>query len=280
MKKNRSGWTLFLAVLICISCIASLTCNAYADGIYVEPVQGIPFPPTPIPEQDYSYYPEYTAPDYSYEYYQYLYPYSHTGTLVCSRATVRKSPSASSGEYGKLKNGQTCVIVGKYNEWLIIDLASCNFNSNPSGYGYVKEGLIKSDPYWIVTTQYTYLYATPWQSANLRNGEQSNRVFLVIEENYPFYAVQCTESTAGSSFIYQWDIGRYSKDGQDLYVIAEDKVPILDGPYGRQTSTLERFTIVNVTGYNGEYYYVTVNVGTNNEFSGWVKSQYCQKIIN
>ncbi len=226
------------------------------------------------------------------------YNYTISGTVICRQLNVRSEPKTSAKSYGKLKNGQTVIIVGEYDDWTVVDLSSCGFNMQ--GTGYVKKGLIKPDPHWIVLTQYTNLYATPWQMTNPKNGEQSGRVMLVIEENYPFYAVQCCEETPGTSFIYMGDVGQYSQYGQNLYVVAEKNVPIYDAPWGRQISTLDRFTIVNVEaggyGYSGiqEYpfenyeqyyesdgfYYVTVNYGQNDAFSGYVPIQYIQKIIN
>ncbi len=235
------------------------------------------------------------------DYTQYLSPYSHQGTVVCRQCNVRSSPKTSASSYGKLKNGQTCTIIGEYGEWTMVDLSSCGFNDQ--GYGFVKKGLIETDPYWIVLTQYTYLYATPWQMNGSRNGEQSDRVMLVIEEQYPWYAVQCCENTPGTSFVYFGDVKQYSQPGQNLHVIAEDQVPVYDAPWGRQISMLDKFTIVNVEyGYYGgnsgiqEYPFdnnysdqcyevdgftcVTVNYGQNNAYTGYVKSQYVQRIIN
>ena len=265
-----------LAILLVYVLFGTLmSTEAYADGYnegaYI--VQDMPYevyPPT---------YPEiYVEPANPYA--QYFYPYSHTGTVVCSRCTLRSEPNARSQEYGKLTNGMTCKIAGKYEDWLIIDMSSVHVSNNPGGYAFVKSGLIKQDPYWIATTQYTYLYATPWQTDNMRNGEQSDRFFLVIEEQYPFYAVQCTERAAGTSFIYQWDIGQYSKEGQNLYLCVEDQVPVYEVPTGNVICTVDRYTIVNVNGQSNGMYHVTVNPGTSNEFYGCVNTQHFQRIIN
>jgi hypothetical protein len=234
------------------------------------------------------------------DYYNYLYPYTRQGTVLCRQLNVRVSPKTSAKSYGKLKNGQTCTIVGQYNDWIMVDLNSCGLSGDGQSFGFVKYGLIEFDPGWIVLTQYTNLYATPWQTFNYKNGEQSGRVLLVIEQNYGYYAVQCCESTPGTSFIYAGDVGQYSQYGQNLYVVAEDKVPVYDAPWGRQISTLDRFTIVDVAygGYgntgiqqypfetydecyeNDGFTYVTVNYGQENAYGGYINSQYLQKIIN
>ena len=228
----------------------------------------------------------------------YTYNYSRPGTVLCRQCNVRSEPKTNAKSYGKLKNGQTVTIVGEYGDWTIVDLSSCGFNTQ--GTGYVKKGLIVPDPCWIVLTQYTNFYATPWNINGYKNGEQSGRVVLLIEEYYPFYAIQCCESTPGTSFIYMSDVGQYSQYGQNLYVVADEKVPVCDAPWGRQISSLDRFTIVNVLsgGYansgiqdypfdnydqcyeNDGYYYVAVNYGQQDEYYGYIKTQYLQKIIN
>ena len=259
MKKElrrTHSFGMLLALLLCICLIASLTITAHAECY-----------------QGTSIVPEGYPPEFA----QYLYPYSHTGTVICSQCNLRPDVTTD-WSYGQLKNGDTCVIVGKYDDWLIIDLASCKIDQ--TGYAFVKKELIKEDPYWIVTTQYTNLYATPWENEKMKNGEQYNRVFLVIEEQYPFYAVQCKESSAGTSFIYQSEIGKFSKDGQNLYVCAEDNVPIYDTRYWYQIGTIDIFTIVDVYSSSNGYYSVVVNEGEWNEYTAGVNSQYLQKIIN
>ena len=262
MKKNRSSkiFPALLAVILMISIFGGLSTTAYADSGII-----ISFPANEV--NPYS---------------QYMYPYAHTGTVICRKLTVRAGPSMSAQSYGRISNGKSCKIIGRCEGWLILDLASCDFAEYQSGYGFVKEDLVKQDPYWIAVPQYTNLYATPWQNANLKNGEQDNRVYFVIEEQYPFYAVQCCEDTAGTSFIYMQDVVPYSPEGQDLHVCVENEVPVYDAPWGEmhQMITLEKFTIVDVVGQNGNYFYVTVVSENNYGVSGWVEIPYIQDIIN
>ena len=209
----------------------------------------------------------------------YFYPYYRSGTVVCSQLTLRSTPSTSGKEYGKLKNGQTCVILGEYDEWFIIDLSSVGISGD---YGFAKSALIKEDPAWIVLTQYTYMYTDPWEYDDAkRNGEQSGRVCLVISESRAFYCVQCKENSPGSSFIRKRDVGQYSQYGQNLHVVAEADVPVYEAPFGGGTKdVLGRFTIVNVDAYSDIYCHVTVNTGEANQYDGWVESRYLQRIIN
>ena len=283
MKKNLSCKSLIAALLCGLMLMAVLPLTAYAqDGppIFVDPYYSSPdqaiIVEAPPFEPAYTEQPAEVAP-----YQDSMFQYAHYGTVASTRLTVRREPDSNSSGYGKITNGQSCKIVGRYGGWLILDLSSLGLPDAPEGIGFVKSNLIRENPYWIATTQYTLMYATPWQKTNLENGEQSDRVFLVLEEEYPFYAVQCTEHAAGTSFIYQSDVGRYSRDGENLYVCAEDKVPLLDSPYGNQISTIDRFTIVNVDSNYGDYTRVTVNFRDYNAaYSGWVKTQYIQKIAN
>ncbi len=262
MKKNiscnflRTALVSFLLVCMVFVC---MPINGFATGI----------------DEAYFYFDcDATTPASDNHYYQ----YSQTGTVVCSQLTVRSEPSASSSEIGKMKNGQTCTIVGRQDDWLIVDVSSCRFQDVYWGYGYVKDNLIKLDPYWIATTQYTELFATPWENS-LKNGEQYDRVFLVIGEQYPFYAVQCKEYSAGTSFIRMQDVGRYSQDGQNLHVCAEDDVLLYEGPYGDPIRTVDKFTIVNVDMVDGDYCHV-VSMDSQDYFDGWMQNHFIQRIAN
>ena len=218
--------------------------------------------------------------DGSDPYAPYFYQYYRTGTVVCSQLTVRNSPSTNGKEYGKMKNGQTCVILGEYDEWFMIDLSSIGVSSG--GYGFAKSALIKEDPAWIVLTKYTYMYTDPWNYYGAkRNGEQTGRVCLIISENQDFYCVQCKENSPGSSFIRKYDVGQYSQYGQNLQVVAENDVPMYEAPFGGGTKdVLARFTIVNADAYSDVYCHVTVNTGTEKQYDGWVETRYLQRIIN
>ena len=210
----------------------------------------------------------------------YLYAEPHQGVVICTQLTVRGRASTNASALGRLKNGQLCSIVGHYNDWYIIDLAASGLTSNTNTYGFVREGLVRQDPYWIVTTQYTYLYASPWRIDNLRNGEQANgRVLLVVEENYPWYCVQCKETSAGSAFVRFSDIGQFSQAGQNLYVVAEDKVPFYTDDW-KNAGELSRLTIADVIDVSGEYSRVLLYAGTDKETTGWVRSFSLHRIVN
>ena len=213
----------------------------------------------------------------------YLFPYRYSATVIATRVSVRSGPSVRSSSYGQLKNGQTFMIVGRYNDWYIVDLDSCKFSRDSSGYGFLQASFVKENPSWIVVPGSTFLYATPWQQPDgiqHKNGQQSNRVYLVIEQQPPFYAVQLCENSPGTAFIYMNDVPRYSYEGQDLYVCVEDKVPMYDAPWGNKRSSVSRFTVVNVIENYDGFYEVVVNYGTANEYTGWVQEQYFQKVIN
>ncbi len=209
------------------------------------------------------------------DYDMYLYGYNRTGVCICTQCTLRATPSTNGTSVGRLRNGETCYIVGQYgNDWFMVGLGD-------GSYGFVKAGLVKADPMWIVLTKYTYLYATPWDTGDfggLRNGEQSGRAMLVLGQRGSYYAVQCREGTAGTSFVHTWDVGSYS-NGANLYVCAE-QVDLLDSPSGTKVTTADRFTIVTVDSMSGDYYHVVVNAGTAEETSGWVLSRFIHPVIN
>jgi len=209
----------------------------------------------------------------------YLYAEPHPGIVVCTQLTVRNRPATGGKQIGQLKNMQICTIVGKYNDWYILDTYESGLPSDAYAYGYAKDSLILQDPYWVVTTKYTPLYCSPWRMDNLRNGEQSGRVLLVIEENYPWYCVQCKESTAGSSFVRREDIGQYSTAEQNLYVVVQDKAELLSEDWA-PVETLSRTTIADVIETRGAYSHVRLYAGTDKETIGWILSKYLQRIVN
>ncbi len=210
----------------------------------------------------------------------YLYPFERYGTVICTQLTVRSAPSTGATEYGKMKNRQNCRIVGEYQTWFMVDLASIGITNSQASYGFVQASLIKEDPAWIVLTKYTYMYTDPWNSyIPKQNGQQSGRVLLVISENDEFYCVQCREGTAGSSFIHKWDVGQYTKDGMPSYVVVGDKVPMYDTNWNL-VEELSYYTIVKVLNSTDDHYYIALNYGTEQERHGWVQRDYIQRIIN
>ena len=203
------------------------------------------------------------------------YEYERPGTVICTQLTVRSSPSTNASEYGKLKNGQTCTILGHVDDWYALDLASCSFKKYSNGVGYVKDSLVVEDPHWIATTKYTYLYTDPWYT-NKTNGEQKGRVFLVISENQWYYCVQTRETTAGSSFILKSDVEQYSSYNEYNFVVINDSIPVYDDSLSQQIATLKKFDIVQFIISNGEFYQVKMK----DESIGWVQSSQLQRIIN
>ncbi len=139
----------------------------------------------------------------------YLYGEDHYGIVICTRLTVRDRASTGGASLAKLKNGQPVKILGVTadSSFYLLDPESCGISDTTRyPYGYVKTELVKIDPYFIATTRLTNLYATPWSTA-LKNGEQNNRFFLVIDQYNDWYAVQNAESTPGTAFIRTRDVG-------------------------------------------------------------------------
>ena len=197
-----------------------------------------------------------------------------TGTVICTQLTVRSTPSTNGKSCGKLKNGQTCTIIGRTGDWYIIDLASCGFKNYPEGTGYAKASLIVEDPRWIVLTKYTVMYADPW-SMQKSNGEQSSRVLQVISENEWLYCVQTRETTAGSSFILKSDVGQYSNPDEYNFVVVGGDAALYDDTLSEQIATLKTFDIVQFIVSRDNFYKVRFE-----DSVGWVKKTQLQRIIN
>ena len=211
----------------------------------------------------------------------YLYSMPTYGIVICRQMNVRDKASTSGTSFGQIKNGQPVKILGKSSDgnFYMLDLASCGFkNTGSATYGFAKSSLIKIDPQFIASTKSTNLYATPW-SANLKNGEQSDRFFLIIDQQYNWYAVQATENAPGTAFIQMGDVGYYS-NYQQKKVIVWDNVPLLDESSWVQTQTLKRWSVGNVYSDTGEYSLLVFNEGQPNEVRGWVSNQYAASIIN
>lgn len=204
------------------------------------------------------------------------------GIVICRQMTVRDRPATNGTSYGQLKNGQPVRILGKSadNNFYMVDLASCGFqNTGDATYGFAKSSLIKIDPQFLASTKLTNIYATPW-STNLKNGEHVDRFWLVLDQQYNWYAVQAMESSVGTGFILASDIGNYSGYSQK-YVVTWDNIPLLDEYSWAQTQTLRRFSVGSFVQMSGNDYTMLVfNEGQPTEFRGWVSDQYIAPIIN
>lgn len=206
---------------------------------------------------------------------------SHYGIVTATRLTVRSQPSTRASSLGTIKNGQPVKILGTSadDEFFMVDLQSCGIPSvEPGAAGYVKASLVRRDPVFLATTKTTSLYATPWTQA-LKNGEQSNRFFLVLEQSNNWYAVQTLESSAGTSFIRSRDVGQYSPSYPGLYVVTWD-APVFDESTWAQTRTAKRFTPASLVSSSGDNVLMVFNPGTGNEYRGWISAQYIAPLVN
>ncbi len=205
----------------------------------------------------------------------------HYGIVTCRNMTIRDRAATSGTSYGSIKNGQPVKILGISGDgnFYMIDLASCGFqNTGAATYGFGKASLIKIDPQFLACTRLTDIYATPW-STSLKIGEHVDRYWLVLDQNYGWYAVQAMESTAGTGFILSSDIGYYS-NYQQKYIITWNNVPLLDEYSWAQTRTLDRFSVGNVYSVSGDYTLLVFNEGQATEYRGWVSNQFVAPIIN
>ena len=212
--------------------------------------------------------------------YQYYAP--SYGIVICRQMSVRDRPATNGTTYGQLKNGQPVKIIGKSQdgEFYMVDLASCGFqNTGAATYGFAKSSLIKIDPQFLASTKLTNIYATPW-STQLKIGEHVDRFWLVLDQQYNWYAVQAMESSVGAGFILSSDIGNFS-NYQQKYLVTWDNIPLLDEYSMVQTQTLRRFSVGTFVQMGGNDCTLLVfNQGQPNEFRGWVSDQYIAPIIN
>ena len=206
----------------------------------------------------------------------YMYNDAHYGIVICTKMNVRNQPSTSGSTYGSIRNGQPVKILGVTQDgnFYLLDLASCGISSDQY-YGYAKASLIKIDPEYLIASRLLNLYATPWGDG-MKNGEQTNRAFLVISEENGWYAVQATETTPGTAFIRTKDApANYT----GRYIVTWDTDLYDDNTIAKYQS-VKRFTVGSLIGVSGDYSRMLFNEGTANEFYAWVYNQYLAPVIN
>ena len=208
----------------------------------------------------------------------YYYDEPHNGIVICRQMNVRNRASTSGKSYGQIKNSQPVKILGitQDGQFYVLDLQSCGFaNAAPGAYGYAKSSLIKIDPTFFYASRTMDLYATPW-SDGLKNGEQTNRYFLIIFEYNGWIAVQTLESNPGTSFIRAGAVSPYY---QSKYVVTWN-APLYDELSGVQVQTAKRYTAGRLINISGDRSLLVFNEGTANEFRAWIPSLYIAPVIN
>ena len=201
----------------------------------------------------------------------------HYGIVICTRMNVRKKASTSSSALGSIRNGQPVKILGtsQKGDFYVLDLESCGIRNSSAEFGFAKTSLIKVDPEFIAASRLLNLYATPWGDG-LKNGEQSNRFFLVISQNNNWYAVQTTESYAGTSFIRTSDI---TPVRQTRYLVTWD-APLYDENTMSRMQTIERYTIGYRVAVRGDYSLLLFNRDEPDEFRAMIPNQYIAPLLN
>ena len=210
----------------------------------------------------------------------FMYQEPRYGIVICRQMNVRNTASTGGTSYGSIKNGQPVKILGvsENNDFYVLDLESCGFAGQyPGAYGYAKASLIKMDPSFIATSKLINLYATPW-STEKKNGEQTNRFFLIIDQYNDWFAVQAMESSPGTAFIRARDVSPFS-NSYSMYVVTWD-APLLDESTWAQFSSVKRYTTCSLFNVSGDYSLIVFNEGTASEMRGWINSQYIAPIYN
>lgn len=216
------------------------------------------------------------------------------GIVICTKMNVRNMASTKGKSYGQIKNGQPVKVIGvtQNADFYVLDLESCGFkNVEPGSFGYAKTGLIKLNPQFIYVSKMTNLYSTPWnneynkawyQRQKLKNGEQINRYFIVIDTYEDWYAVQTSESSPGTAFIKIKDVTRnnqYYGYYTSRYVTTWE-APLLDENTWAQKNVVKRFTEGEYIGDYGDYVLMSFNTGLANEYRGFINKQYIAPVIN
>ena len=213
----------------------------------------------------------------------YLYYEPHYGIVICRQMSVRDRPATNGSSYGNITTGQPVKILGRSADgnFYAVDLVSCGFqNTGTATIGYAKSSLIKIDPECLIAKNLTNVYATPW-STSLKNGERpAGYVWLIIEQQYNWYAVQAmsSEKSIGTGFVLTSDVGNYS-GYQQKYIVTWDAA-LLDEYSWTQAQTVKRWTVGTIYSDTGDYVLLVFNEGEPSEIRGWVSKQFVAPIIN
>ena len=180
--------------------------------------------------------------------------YSFSGIVICTKLTVRKSPSINASWYCRLKNGDIVKVIDDDGKWATIDLASIG---QGEGVGYVKSGLVKPTPCFIVLTKSTNGWDDPWYMG-LKNGEFSaGEPKLVKSQTAEFYCIQPHKGHAGSSFIRITDVGMFTQDCEPGHaVVMDDKVAVYDYYSSNVIGQLNTNDIVQVLEYGSDWSHI------------------------
>lgn len=231
----------------------------------------------------------------------YIFNQPHYGIVICTQLNVRQEAKTNSKSLGKIKNGQPVKVIGitEKSDFYLLDLASCGIASQEGlSYGFVKSGLIKIDPEYIFVQKMLYLYASPWDSSptietrqtpKLRNGEQDNRYYLVIDQSERWYAIQATEERAGSAFVRIKDVPINAEQSADpklsgqyvtptKYVVTWE-APLLDETMS-QIDTVKKYTPGEIAGEKDEFLLLILNKGQADERRGYINKLYLAPVIN
>ena len=219
------------------------------------------------------------ADGYQYEY-NYAYQYRWNGIVICTNISIRESPSTSAKRYGQLHNGDVVNIVGEQNGWYLIDLKSTGLKDVPDGIGYAKSSLIVSNPYWIVLTKYTPVYANPWWTGKSNGEISSGTPMLVIDENNDFYCVRLHNGQAGVTFVRKYDVGRFNPECEPSYcVVVDGPVDVYNYDFSQVIGTLKTLDLVQVVAYSGENAHIYYKIG-DSYYDAWTKTINLQPVIN
>jgi len=192
------------------------------------------------------YTPWHTVSNYDSSYKDFLI-ISENKDFICVQATDNKAGSLflDKSELGRLGYSMD------YNEW------SRDYLNRKA---------------WIVLTQYTTLYATPWEDYH-KNGEKVSDTFMrVISENRDYYCVRLND---GVAFIKKSDVGYY--EGGNAYYVRKDAT-IYDAENGERIGNVEKGDIVFPDKINKNKAFIYF--GEDDSKYGYIDFGIIEKILN
>lgn len=125
------------------------------------------------------------------------------GVVVSSSAALRVEPHSKADKVGTLQNADTITVVGESGSFYIVDIEQTEFGDDGAYKAYVDKDYILLDAYYLELPVKTKILVAPYLGAKANGEKVAGTKMLVLADIGDWLAVQCRESTAGSSFIHK-----------------------------------------------------------------------------
>lgn len=124
----------------------------------------------------------------------------HTGVVISQNVSIRQSPATNAGLIATAKNGDVLEILSEQNGWYTVRYWQ---NSTTTVEGYARTFFVVEDPYFITTTQLTYVYAMPFANDKMVGQLVAGTQLVVIGEYQDYWVVNLRSA---SGFIRKGDV--------------------------------------------------------------------------